>query len=102
MNVSLDHVLGIRAIHIDVAPNSLQRAEPDARVALVGGREVISERFVNRPLGVLRSLPLRWYGEYLWRCEIPARRLADLTLTVVATDAAGNTARSNPKSVRVH
>ena len=52
--------------------------------------------------GVLRSLPLRWYGEYLWRCEIPARRLADLTLTVVATDAAGNTARSNPKSVRVH
>lgn len=52
--------------------------------------------------GVLRSLPLRWYGEYLWRCEVPARRLADLTLTVVATDAAGNTARSNPKSVRVH
>ncbi|MFN3242251.1 MAG: FG-GAP repeat domain-containing protein [Planctomycetota bacterium] len=49
-----------------------------------------------------RRLPLQWYGEYLWRAEVPAARLADLTLVVEATDAAGNLGRSAPKSVRVH
>lgn len=59
-------------------------------------------QLIVQEAGAVRALPMRWYGEYLWRVEVPARRLADLTLTVVATDAAGNTARSAPKSVRVH
>jgi len=49
-----------------------------------------------------RRLPLQWYGEYLWCVDVHAARLADLTLVVEAVDAAGNVARSLPKSVRVH
>ena len=52
--------------------------------------------------GKERRMPLAWYGEYLWRADVDAARLADLTLVVEATDAAGNVARSLPKSVRVH
>ncbi|MCK5944627.1 MAG: VCBS repeat-containing protein, partial [Planctomycetes bacterium] len=49
-----------------------------------------------------RELPMRWYGEYLWAVTVEADRLADLTLVVEAIDAAGNAARSSPRSVRVH
>ena len=44
--------------------------------------------------GEQRRVPLQWYGEYLWRAEVDADADADAPLRVVATDAAGNTARS--------
>ena len=49
-----------------------------------------------------RAVPMQWYGEYLWRADVRAERLQDLTLVVEAVDARGNTTRSAPKSARVH
>jgi hypothetical protein len=49
-----------------------------------------------------RSMPMSWYGEYLWRAELKAAKGEDLQLSVVATDAAGNVTRSPIKNVRVH
>ena len=49
-----------------------------------------------------RTVPMQWYGEYLWRADVRAERLQDLTLVVEAVDARGNTTRSAPKSARVH
>jgi hypothetical protein len=40
------------------------------------------------------SVPMRWYGEYLWRASVPAAAAAG-TLRVCATDAAGNRACSD-------
>ena len=49
-----------------------------------------------------RVVPMQWYGEYLWRADVRAERLQDLTLVVEAVDAQGNAAQSAPKSARVH
>ena len=48
------------------------------------------------------AVEMSWYGEYLWRADVKAAKGANLTLSVEAVDAAGNTARSEKKSVRVH
>jgi hypothetical protein len=46
-----------------------------------------------------KDVPLVWYGEYLWRASVPAEiageKAGRVSLTVVATDAAGNTATSS-------
>ncbi len=39
-----------------------------------------------------REVPMRWYGEYLWRADWPAGVPATATFRVCATDAAGNSA----------
>ena len=39
------------------------------------------------------SVPMRWYGEYLWRATVPAGAEA---IEVCATDAAGNPACASP------
>ena len=39
-----------------------------------------------------RAMPMRWYGEYLWRVEWPADVPAGMRYRVCATDAAGNRA----------
>jgi len=44
-----------------------------------------------------KDVPLVWYGEYLWRASVPVEDGAKaglVSLAVVATDAAGNTATS--------
>jgi FG-GAP-like repeat len=41
-----------------------------------------------------RTVPMRWYGEYLWRATANAPRTAKLSYRVCATDAAGNRACS--------
>jgi hypothetical protein len=48
------------------------------------------------------AVEMSWYGEYLWRADVKAAKGANLALSVEAVDAAGNTARSEKKSVRVH
>jgi hypothetical protein len=45
-----------------------------------------------------KSVPLKWYGEYMWRAEMPAGFAATTTFKVCATDAAGNTACGLPKA----
>jgi len=40
--------------------------------------------------GGVQSAPLRWYGEYLWRAELPASAKEGSALRVCATDAASN------------
>ena len=37
-----------------------------------------------------RTVPLAWYGEYLWRANLPRPAAGRCTLAVVAIDAAGN------------
>ena len=39
-----------------------------------------------------REVPMRWYGEYLWRADWPADVPRDAAFRVCATDAAGNSA----------
>ncbi|HUF47377.1 MAG TPA: hypothetical protein VMM93_06130, partial [Vicinamibacterales bacterium] len=41
------------------------------------------------PSGV-RTVPMQWYGEYLWRADVPADIDAAATYRVCAVDAAGN------------
>ncbi len=36
------------------------------------------------------SAPMRWYGEYLWRADLPASLAAGAPFQVCATDAGGN------------
>lgn len=48
------------------------------------------------------TVPMQWYGEYLWRADVNAAKGANLTLTVEAVDAAGNTTHSEVKSARAH
>jgi hypothetical protein len=43
-----------------------------------------------------RAMPMRWYGEYLWRVDWPADIPAATAYRVCATDAAGNRACANP------
>jgi len=43
-----------------------------------------------------RVVPMRWYGEYLWRADWPADVPAGATFRVCATDAAGNSACATP------
>jgi hypothetical protein len=38
----------------------------------------------------VKEVPMRWYGEYLWRAVWPADVPGETTWTVCATDAAGN------------
>ena len=47
------------------------------------------------PAGSQRT-PLRWYGEYLWRAQMPAGFTATTAYRVCATDAAGNAACQGP------
>jgi VCBS repeat protein len=44
--------------------------------------------------GKTRTVPMRWYGEYLWRASLDAPRSGGLRYRVCATDAAGNRACS--------
>lgn len=48
------------------------------------------------------SMPMQWYGEYLWRASPKAVKGSNLQLSIEAVDAAGNVTRSPVKSVRVH
>jgi hypothetical protein len=41
------------------------------------------------PNGVV-TVPMRWYGEYLWRAGVPAGVDLETPFKVCATDAAGN------------
>ncbi len=43
-----------------------------------------------------RAIPMRWYGEYLWRADWPADVPADAPFRVCATDAPGNSACATP------
>lgn len=43
-----------------------------------------------------RAVPMRWYGEYLWRAEWPSDIPAGANFRVCATDAAGNRACATP------
>lgn len=49
-----------------------------------------------------KVVPMQWYGEYLWRADVTAAPGTNVALTVEAVDAAGNAARSEVKSARVH
>jgi hypothetical protein len=40
---------------------------------------------------------MHWYGEYLWRVEMPAGFTTATDYKVCATDAAGNTTCTAPK-----
>jgi hypothetical protein len=42
--------------------------------------------------GRTQSSPMRWYGEYLWRADLPAAFPPGAPFQVCATDAAGNRA----------
>ncbi len=42
--------------------------------------------------GRSQRVPMRWYGEYLWRADLPAPVIEGTPLKVCATDAAGNAA----------
>ena len=42
--------------------------------------------------GRAQSAPMRWYGEYLWRADLPASFSSGTPFRVCATDAAGNRA----------
>jgi hypothetical protein len=44
--------------------------------------------------GKTRTVPMHWYGEYLWRAPVDAPRSGGLRYRVCATDAAGNRACS--------
>ena len=55
-------------------------------------KEVVTEWTL--PAGP-RAVPMRWYGEYLWRAEWPANIPAATPFRVCATDAAGNRACAN-------
>jgi len=44
----------------------------------------------------VREVPMRWYGEYLWRADWPADVDAAASYRVCAADAAGNTACAAP------
>jgi hypothetical protein len=44
---------------------------------------------------------MQWYGEYLWRAPFDTSVAGPVTLQVVATDAAGNTASSPPHTVEL-
>jgi hypothetical protein len=46
--------------------------------------------------GVHRA-PMQWYGEYLWRADLPATSPATTSVRVCATDAAGNTGCANSR-----
>ena len=48
------------------------------------------------------SMPMQWYGEYLWRATSKATKGSNLQLSIEAVDAAGNVTRSPVKNVRVH
>lgn len=43
-----------------------------------------------------REVPMRWYGEYLWRAAWPADLPSPTPFRVCATDAAGNSACTGP------
>ena len=45
----------------------------------------------------VRDVPMKWYGEYLWRADWPAGVDASASYRVCATDAAGNTACAAPR-----
>jgi hypothetical protein len=42
--------------------------------------------------GQEQSVPMRWYGEFLWRADLPASFPSGTPLRICATDAAGNRA----------
>ena len=46
--------------------------------------------------GKTNKVPMRWYGEYLWRVQMPPAFTLGTLFRVCATDAAGNNACSQP------
>jgi hypothetical protein len=43
---------------------------------------------------------MRWYGEYLWRVDMPLQFTESTPFRVCATDAAGNTACAGPTAAK--
>ena len=68
----------------------------DRKSPLLAGelREAYVEWQVN---GKTTRSDLRWYGEYLWRVEMPAQFTTGTPFKVCATDAAGNAACAERK-----
>jgi hypothetical protein len=52
--------------------------------------------------GAEREEPMLWFGEYLWRAEIPAEAKGEVAYQVCATDAAGNNACSPETKVTLN
>jgi hypothetical protein len=46
-------------------------------------------------------VPLQWYGEFLWRANVPTAAAGAIEVTVEAVDAAGNVARAPAQTLRV-
>jgi hypothetical protein len=58
----------------------------------------LREAYVEWPMnGKTTKSDLRWYGEYLWRVEMPAQFASGMPFKVCATDAAGNSACADKK-----
>ena len=95
-----------RGLTVDKAPPSISMVG----VRDVSGRRIIVARVHDRksptlsfewqrvvvewPGAASRSVPMRWYGEYLWRADWPADLSVTNAFRVCATDAAGNSACS--------
>jgi hypothetical protein len=63
----------------------------DRKSPLVAGE--LREAYVEfQQAGRASKVSLRWYGEYLWRAEMPAEFVEGTAFRVCATDASGNSA----------
>jgi hypothetical protein len=58
-------------------------------------KSVVVERTSSN--GKVERTPMKWYGEYLWRAEMPEAFAGLVSLRVCATDASGNTACAGMK-----
>jgi hypothetical protein len=98
-----------RGLKPDTAPPSVTLVG----AADAGGRRVIRARVHDRKSPTLptewkrvivqlttssgsRTVPMRWYGEYLWRADWPGDTSPTTPFTVCATDAAGNERCAGP------
>jgi hypothetical protein len=94
-----------RGLQVDNAKPSITmvslKAGPDPGSLIVGARvhdrksptlatewQEVSVRWMSE--GRSHSVPMRWYGEYLWRARLPAASAERTGLEVCATDAAFN------------
>lgn len=98
----------------DTAPPSVTIVKGDT----IAGKSVVRARVHDRKSPTLstewkkvavewtdargaQSVPMKWYGEFLWRAEMPANFVLSSNYRVCATDAAGNTACSSPAGTKV-
>jgi hypothetical protein len=104
-----ERVFSGRGLQPDSAPPSITMVS----VVDTGGRRTVRARVHDRKSPTLpfewkrvdaewwtpsgpRTVPMRWYGEYLWRAEWPADVPAGSSVRVCATDAAGHSACAAP------